>query len=209
MTLQWVVMFALPFIPLVALLIGLIRVAGAYDQKSREKAADLLTTWSIHVSHEMRLARTFAERLGDDQEIKKLATGLGFRIAEDNLPARALAAQCLKKSLPQAANGFIAISMEDSVLLDALVADYLNLTESILAAAFERVAHRRIIFDQFHYVAIDGNTRMLERYRRVVAEGGVNPYPYITEFISIVERGEIQRARGYSLGTLPRRLLWR
>ncbi len=177
------------FIAIVQLIIMKNSFVQDHERSRREKAVEYIFEWVKYTSHGTA-AKGIVERL-DESQCKKLWKEQEFEveIKYKNYLERGIKDFGLAKI--NNTNNKLIIDCNQSALIRKDAIAYLNLTEMIIAAAYNGVADKDIIEKEFApLVCEEKNIHLLANLRKVA--GGKKTFPYIEKFVNEMQCDDVQ-----------------
>lgn len=154
-----------------------------HERSRRERAVELIQTWTTQINQKATLARKLIECL-DESQVKAIYNQESVKLDKKHLN---LVHGCLIENGIQENEELITLQEKQSSEIRWLVVSYLNSLESVLSAWHYGIADEEIIETEFSYlVSPTKGYFILEKFRR--ASGGVDSYPAIQAFVDKISK---------------------
>jgi hypothetical protein len=148
-----------------------------HERSRREGAVQYLLIWSNTLTRASGSAAQLVDHL-EFQKCKRIAAREEVEIHKDH--AELLAACFQSETQFQAKGDHVALTVQQSAELRALLVKYLNILETIMCAWSYSSVDQGIIEKQFSYLMVEqDNRRMLRNFREAI---GVQNFPEIAKF---------------------------
>jgi len=173
---------------IVAIWVSLINSKQSHERSRREKAVELLLSWSENLNNKTSLAKKYVETL-DQVQTKKLYNHEEIVFGEENKEIY-IGIKKLLRGLDAHEETTIAgayrLTPNYCTELRAIIVTYLNMLECILIAWRHNIADPEIIEEEFSYMMDPAKQyEVLGEFR--LAAGGTNTYPSIAKFCEHLE----------------------
>lgn len=159
-----------------------------HERSRREKAIEYIFEW-VRYTSDGTAAKGLVERL-DEKQCTKLWKEQEFEVDVKYKNYLERGIKDFGVTEISTSGNTIIIDCNQSALIRKRVIAYLNMTEMVIASAYNCVADKDIIMAEFSpLVCEEKNIHLLANLRKVA--GGKTTYPYIEKFVKEVECDDI------------------